>query len=264
MDGVDAKTNGQLLSGDAPVPDLHEMPDTVLVFDHVPNERRRDALGLCSTSNGLILCGVMKSFLLRSRAIAAVLSLCALGAACGGNDGADSSPAIGVATPLRRPMTPSDSACPRDGLWKPCSLEDRFVKSGLAFKSAGDSVRVPYLTVPGVRYTVGHKATLVVFYYADSAAAARDAAPLDARRLTPPDDSVGGWPSVPTEVVRSANVLAVLFDASATKAERVRLTLTAGAPQPFGKPTSRVSAPIRRLSSGGASATGSPLGIGAS
>ncbi len=163
-------------------------------------------------------------------------------AACGG---ADAGRAIdSVATkPVARPITPSDSACPRDGRWKPCALEDRLVKSGLAFKLAGDSAQVPYLAIPGVRYTVGKTASLVVFYYADSAAATADATPLDSRLLTPKGDSLGAWPSVPTEVVRSANVLAVLFDASATQAERIRLTLTAGAPQPYADPVAKTLPP---------------------
>jgi len=132
--------------------------------------------------------------------------------------------------PVPRPPPPSDSACPRDGRWRPCSLEDRINKAGLAFKPAGDSIRLAYLEPPGVRYRLGKSATLVALFYADSAAGAANTAPLDPARLTPPGDSLGGWPSVPTEVVRSANLVAVLLNASETQAERVRLTLQAGAP----------------------------------
>ncbi|MBU6365146.1 MAG: hypothetical protein KJT01_02940 [Gemmatimonadetes bacterium] len=132
--------------------------------------------------------------------------------------------------PVPRPPTPSDSACPRDGRWRPCSLEDRINKAGLAFKPAGDSARVPYLAVPGLRYRLGKSATLVALFYADSTAGAANTAPLDPLRLTPRGDSLGAWPSVPSEVIRSANLIAVLLDASETQAERVRLALQAGAP----------------------------------
>jgi len=38
---------------------------------------------------------------------------------------------------------------------------------------------------------------------------------------------------VPSDVIWSGNLVAVLFDASATQIERLRLTITAGAPQPL-------------------------------
>lgn len=71
---------------------------------------------------------------------------------------------------------------------------------------------------------------MVVFFFADSAAGAKAAAGLDPFRLTPRGDSVGAWPAPPREVIRSANLIAVLFDVNATQAERVRLAITAGAP----------------------------------
>jgi hypothetical protein len=132
--------------------------------------------------------------------------------------------------PVSRPPSPSDSACPRDGRWRPCALEDRINKAGLVFKPVGDSLQVPYLATPGVRYRLGKSATLVALFYPDSAAGVGDTAPLDPARLTPKGDSLGAWPSVPTEIIRSANLVAVLLDASETQAERVRLALQAGAP----------------------------------
>jgi hypothetical protein len=160
-------------------------------------------------------------------------ALAALVAACSSSapDARDTRNAATAALPpVARPLTPSDSACPRDGRWRPCSLEDRINKAGLAFKPGGDSLRVPYLATPGVRYRLGKSATLAALFYADSAAGAADTAPLDPDRLTPRGDSLGGWPSVPTEVIRSANLIVVLLDASETQAERVRLALQAGAP----------------------------------
>ncbi|MDQ8159218.1 MAG: hypothetical protein P3B76_09190 [Gemmatimonadota bacterium] len=170
----------------------------------------------------------------RARLGAVLFGVVAL-AACGGGDtpkvdSAASKPAVAV---MPRPATPSDSACPRDGTWKRCALEDRVVKSGLAFKPAGDSMAVAYLGVPGVRYKIGLTASMVAFFYADTVAAAKDVTALDRFRLTPRGDTIGAWPSVPSDVIWSGNLVAVLFDASPTQIERLRLTITAGAPQPL-------------------------------
>ncbi len=163
--------------------------------------------------------------------IAAVVAV----AACSGDDApkVDSAAGTPVVAVMPRPMTPSDSACPRDGTWKRCALEDRVVKSGLAFKPAGDSLQVAYLSVPGVRYKIGLTASMVAFFYADTLAAAKDVTALDRFRLTPRGDTIGAWKSVPSDVIWSGNLVAVLFDASATQIERIRLTITAGAPQPW-------------------------------
>ncbi len=160
-----------------------------------------------------------------------------MAAACGGGDTAatDSTASTPPVAVMPRPATPSDSACPRDGAWKRCALEDRVVKSGLAFKPAGDSMKVAYLSVPGVRYKIGLTASMVAFFYSDSLAAARDVTALDRFRLTPRGDTIGAWPSVPSDVIWSSNLVAVLFNASATQIERIRLTIAAGAPQPLSK-----------------------------
>lgn len=155
--------------------------------------------------------------------------------ACGTGDSKPAgTPVAGSVAPVMpRPATPSDSTCPRDGLWKACALEDRVAKSGLAFRPAGDSMRVAYLAVPGVRYKIGKTATLVAFFYKDSLTAAKDVTSLDRFRLAPRGDTIGAWPSAPRDVIWSSNLVAVLFDASATQIERMRLTITAGAPQPL-------------------------------
>lgn len=131
---------------------------------------------------------------------------------------------------VARPPSPSDSACPKDGLWKDCALEDRINKSGMNIRIQ-DTVVVPYFSQAGIRYRIGSRPTMVAFFFADSAAGATATASLDRRRLTPPGDSIGVWSEVPVEVIRSSNLIAVLFGASATQAERIRLAVTAGAPQ---------------------------------
>ncbi len=107
------------------------------------------------------------------------------------------------------------------------------VKSGLAFKPAGDSMTVAYLSVPGVRYKIGLTASMIAFFYRDSLAAAKDVTALDRFRLTPRGDTIGAWASVPSLVIWSGNLVAVLFDVSATQLERIQLTIAAGAPQPL-------------------------------
>ncbi len=79
------------------------------------------------------------------------------------------------------------------------------------------------------RFYLG-RSELRVFLYKDSAAAVRDLAAVDTLTLAR-KGAAFPWPSAPT-VIRSANLVAVLFDAGAEKIERVQLTITAGAPQP--------------------------------
>lgn len=74
------------------------------------------------------------------------------------------------------------------------------------------------------------RSELRVFLYRDSLTAARDLADVDTLTLAR-KGAAFPWPSAPT-VIRSANLVAVLFDAGAEKIERVQLTLSAGAPQP--------------------------------
>jgi hypothetical protein len=131
-----------------------------------------------------------------------------------------------------RPPTPSDSLCPRDGSWRSCHLEDRINKAGMGI-TVLDTITVPYFTEQGTRYKIGKTAKLVAFFFADSAAGAAATASLDALRLTPPRDSIGKWPTAPFEAIRTANMIAVLFEVTAGQAERVRLALTAGAPQSY-------------------------------
>ena len=135
-----------------------------------------------------------------------------------------------------RLVSSGDPSCPRDGQWKPCALIDRLVHAGLFFEATGDSMTVPYLKPPGVRFRVGKSASLVAFFYADSASAARDLVALDTARLTPAGDSLGAWPSRPS-VIRSANLVVAMFPSDGRQFERVNLAITAGAPQPTSVPS---------------------------
>ena len=95
-----------------------------------------------------------------------------------------------------------------------------------------DTLRIPAVETPAIQYRIGKTARLAAFYFADSGAGAGATASLDPRTLTPTGDTIGAWPARPMEVVRSANLIAVLFGVTETQAERVRLAITAGAPQP--------------------------------
>lgn len=161
----------------------------------------------------------------------AVLVGAALPAACSDAPAPEKAP-VTYSTPVPRPPTPSDSACPRDGLWRACHLEDRINKAGMGIKVL-DTITVPYFDSKGTRYKIGKTAKLVAFYFADSLAGAKATESLDKLRLTPPGDTIGRWPTAPFEAIRTANMIAVLFEVNATQAERVRLALTAGAPQPY-------------------------------
>lgn len=156
--------------------------------------------------------------------------------ACGGND---KSPAIDTAAAAPsvavRAPAPGDPSCPRNGLWQSCALVDRIVHAGLSFKALNDSVRVPFLTIPGVRYRVAATDTMVAFFFPDSLALAKAIAPLDTVRMAPPADSVSPWPARPT-VIRSGNLLALYFAKSERQIERLRLAITAGAPAPAPHP----------------------------
>ncbi|HYW32325.1 MAG TPA: hypothetical protein VE869_12510 [Gemmatimonas sp.] len=178
--------------------------------------------------------------------LGAVLVAAAL-AACGNDDAPRAAPPSATAAPVPRAPVPGDSLCPRDGLWKACALEDRIGKAGLSMKAAGDTMTVPYLDAPGLRYRVGKSAALIVFFYRDSSSAARDVAPLDTMRLGVKGDTVGVWGSQPTDVIRSSNMIAVLLDASPLQTERIRLAITAGAPQPYtDTPQTLPLAPVSR------------------
>lgn len=152
-------------------------------------------------------------------------------AACNG----DKAPAVDT-VPLAAPVAsrapgPGDPSCPRNGLWQPCGLVDRVVHAGLSFKPLDDTVHVPFIDVPGVQYRVAATDTMIVFFFADSAALKKALAPLDSLRIAPKADTTLPWRSTPS-VIRSGNLLALYFAHSDRQIERLRLAITAGAPAP--------------------------------
>lgn len=157
------------------------------------------------------------------------VSFMALLSACGTDKPAPNATVTSGAPMVVRPPAPGDPNCPRTGTWQPCGLVDRIVKAGLSFKATGDSLRVPFFDVPGVRYRVAVTDTMLAFFFADSTALAKAIAPLDTLRMVPPSDSLMPWPALPS-VIRSGNLLALYFADSERQIERLRLAITAGAP----------------------------------
>ena len=84
----------------------------------------------------------------------------------------------------------------------------------------------PGLGIPGTAYRLG-SAELQLFLYADSADARRQEATLDVSGARPVDAS--GVLRAPA-VIRSNNLLALLFNNNDRQLERVQLALTAGLP----------------------------------
>jgi hypothetical protein len=150
-------------------------------------------------------------------------------AACGTKEPASAS--ARALPPIARPHVPApgDPDCPRTGTWQPCGLMDRIVRAGLSFKATGDSVRVPFLPVPGVRYRVAMTDTLLAFFFRDSTAAQKAIAPLDTVQVRPPADTAFHWPRRPT-LIQSANLVAIYFASTPRQIERIRLAITAGPP----------------------------------
>ena len=146
-------------------------------------------------------------------------------AGCGGGERSAARPDTIVAGPAG---ATARSDCPLTGAWRPCSVQDRLERAGLAPKLENDTTHRAGFSVPGTRVTLG-RATLELFLYPSEAARARDTGALDSARAAP-RDRAGNWPALPT-LITSGNLAAVLYDAKEAQAERVALALGAGLPQ---------------------------------
>jgi hypothetical protein len=148
----------------------------------------------------------------------------ALSAACGGGERRTADSA--TAAPPPRVAT-NDSTCPKSGQWRLCSVRDRLESAGLV-PLPRDSVRQPFLEVPGAAYGVGAD-ELQIYLYADSAARLRDFADFDTLRVQPAD-TAERRAAHPT-LITSNNLAAILLSDSETQIERIQLALTAGLPR---------------------------------
>ena len=141
-------------------------------------------------------------------------------------DAAVASPAI-VASDSSAPKT----RCPHTGMWELCSIENRLRQSGFVAKPVeGDAPKRDGFSVKPIVYTLG-KSRLELFFYKDEASVGKDIAGLDTILVARKGATVTPWESQPV-LVRSANIAAVLLNASPRQAERFTNALTAGPPQP--------------------------------
>jgi len=183
----------------------------------------------------------------RARMLASlsVVFALAFAGACSEKPAPAANAAVAAVDTTPRAPVPGDSLCPRDGLWKSCALVDRIVHAGLFFKATDDTMVVKYLTPKGIKYQVGRSASLIVFYYPDTIALLSDWTKLDTLRLTPVADTVGAWSTRPGDVIRSSNLVAVFFSNDLLQRERMRLAITAGAPQPAGAQVPQMLPPAK-------------------
>lgn len=120
-------------------------------------------------------------------------------------------------------------ACPLEGDWTPCAVEDRLVHAGVVIEKQPEPTRHPFFAVEGAVYRVGgpdHE--LQVFLYPSAAARERDTAALDSATVSPKGTRVI-WKTPPT-LVTSNNLAAVILSLNDRTVERLALALAAGLP----------------------------------
>lgn len=167
---------------------------------------------------------------LASRAIGA-LSLLAVGA-CGGaatderQASADAPDAIAAAPDPASGTPTAGDGCRMSGAWQRCSAVESVERAGYRLVLLRDSVAQPGLDVRGAAYRLG-SAELQLFVLADSAAAMRAATSVDVDDAEPAETR---GILRPPAVIRSNNLVALLFDNNDRLRERIQLALAAGLP----------------------------------
>jgi hypothetical protein len=121
----------------------------------------------------------------------------------------------------------SSDGCPKFGLWRICSVEDRLTRAGLVFTRAEEPIRHDFMHVPGVAYEVS-RATLQLFLYPSAAERARDTDGLDSNTVSPRGSRII-WPRTAT-LVTSNNLAAIILSFNERQTERLALALGAGLP----------------------------------
>ena len=121
---------------------------------------------------------------------------------------------------------PAADACPMTGLWHSCSVQERLERAGFVLVPVRDSVGQRGLDIPGAAYRIG-SAELQLYLYADSVDAIAQAA-----RLNRDDAEAASVQGIlrPPALIRSNNLVALLFGNNDRQRERVQLALTAGLP----------------------------------
>lgn len=118
--------------------------------------------------------------------------------------------------------------CELVGMWRACSVEDRFVRAGLAPQRADSAPGIPAEAAEAWRYWLGD-AEVQVYLFADEGARA------DAERVR--GNTLGELPLLEAALgaqrsqVSSGNLLAVVYGPRPRQVERIILTLSAALPE---------------------------------
>lgn len=121
-------------------------------------------------------------------------------------------------------------ACPRDGMWHPCSIEQRFGLAGLRVVPIDSALGIPGITEIVSAWQIGRQQLRVAFFASETDAASA-LVRLDSARAAPIGDTTVRWPDRPT-LLHNANVIAVLIGGTDRAIERASNALLAGPPQP--------------------------------
>lgn len=150
------------------------------------------------------------------------------GDTAGGGAHVAPAPAVGdaVAGGAAAALALPDSACPLYGEWHLCSVADRLERSGFVLRPVEETVAQPGLAIQGSAYLMG-RAEIQLYLYADSVRARVAEGVLDVKKSRPA--RAEGILRPPT-VIRSNNLLALLFNNNDRQLERVQLSLAGGLP----------------------------------
>lgn len=161
------------------------------------------------------------------RLLGAVIAVVACGRQAGDDRTSDTS---APAPPAVATTAVSDTGCPKTGNWRLCSVEDRLTRAGLVIERLPEPVTHDFLSVEGVRFTVGAGEDEVqVFVYPTPEARIQDTGRLDSASVSPRGDRRSY--RVPPLLVTSANLAAIVFTLNERTSERLSLALSAGLPQ---------------------------------
>jgi hypothetical protein len=122
----------------------------------------------------------------------------------------------------------ADDSAAKPVTWDVAAVEARLRAAGLAPERASESVRQPFMGVPGVLFRVlGGRGELQVYLYTDADARARDTDRLDPRRVAPPTMMIS-W-RMPASLVVDNNLAVITLTGDESVRARVRAAL-AGRP----------------------------------
>ncbi len=128
-----------------------------------------------------------------------------------------------------RVLGAADADCPLTGEWRACSVEDRFVRAGLAPQRADSTPAVPDGAREAWRYWLGD-AEVQVYLFTDEASRART--------VESAGNAMGEAPTLDAAIganratVASGNLFAVVHGHRPRQVERIVLSLSAALPRP--------------------------------